>query len=275
MHFLSLRKLPAFGGVCLIGSSAVQFLRRSAFLVAFFHAVFVHSQSVPRITSISPDWVQRGTSSTVTLEGENLSQVDGFIFSGEGGLSAAIAPPPVYSAKLETSRGGIVPADNDEKKLRVSVTVSPDAPLGARDLRVATPSGVSEPVTLSADFLRQIIESEPNNDTNHAQRVELPASIHGVIREAAESDFFRLNARKDQRLIFDVYAFRAGSPLDSSLALLDASGKELVRSEDVNGLDSLIDFTVPEDGEYFLQLRDFRYQGGKDFKYSAIAARSS
>ena len=98
----------------------------------------------------------------------------------------------------------------------------------------------------ASNFIRQIIESEPNNDTNHAQRVELPASIHGVIREAAESDFFRLNARKDQRLIFDVYAFRAGSPLDSSLALLDAAGKELVRSEDVNGLDSLVDFTVPD-----------------------------
>ena len=271
LRFLSLRKLPAVSGVCPIGSAAVQFLRRSAFLVVFFHAVFAHAQSVPKITSISPDWVQRGTSSTVTLEGENLSQVESFIFSGEGGLSATNAPPLVYSAKLESSRGGIVPADNDPKKLRVSVMVSPDAPLGGRELRVATPSGVSEPVTLSVDFLRQIIESEPNNDTNHAQRVELPAAILGVIREAAESDFFRFDARKDQRLIFDVYAFRAGSPLDSSLALLDAAGKELVRSEDVNGLDSLIDFTVPEDGEYFLQLRDFRYQGGKDYKYRMVA----
>ena len=215
--------------------------------------------------------MQRGVTSTVTLEGENLSYVEGFIFSGDEGLSATNAPPPVYSAKLETSRGGIVPADNDEKKLRVSITVSPDAPLGARDLRVTSPSGVSEPVVLSVDFLRQVSEMEPNNDTNHAQQVDLPVAIHGVIHEAAESDFFRFKASKDQRLIFDVFAFRAGSPLDSSLALLDAAGKELSRSEDVNGLDSLLDFTVPEDGEYFLQLRDFRYQGGKDFRYRLVA----
>ena len=136
------------------------------------------------------------------------------------------------------------------------------APLGARELRVTTPTGVSEPVTLSVDFLPQIIGSEPNHDTNHAQEVELPGAINGVLREAAQSDFYRFKARKDQRLIFDVYAFRAGSPLDSSLALLNAAGKELVRSEDVNGLDSLIDFTVAEDGEYFLQIRDLRYQGG-------------
>ena len=94
-------------------------------LVGFLAIVSATAQPVPKITSISPDWVQRGTSSTVTLEGENLSQVDGFIFSGEGGLSAAIAPPPVYSAKLETSRGGIVPADNDEKN---SVSASRSRP---------------------------------------------------------------------------------------------------------------------------------------------------
>jgi len=231
----------------------------------------VQAQPIPKITSISPDWVQRGTSSPVLLEGENLSQIEGFIFSGEGGLSATNAPAPTRTFNLETSRGGIVPADNDEKKLRVRVTVAPDAPLGARELRVTTPTGVSEPVTLSVDFLPQIIGSEPNHDTNHAQEVELPGAINGVLREAAQSDFYRFKARKDQRLIFDVYAFRAGSPLDSSLALLNAAGKELVRSEDVNGLDSLIDFTVAEDGEYFLQIRDLRYQGGKDYKYRIVA----
>jgi len=250
---------------------AVQCLRRSVFLAAFLHAVFAHSQPIPKITSISPDWVQRGTSSTVLLEGENLSQIEGFIFSGEGGLSATNAPVPTRTFNLETSRGGIVPADNDEKKLRVNLTVAPDAPLGARELRVTTPAGVSEPVTLSVDFLRQIIASGPNHDTNHAQEVELPGAINGVIREAAQSDFYRFKARKDQRMIFDVYAFRAGSPLDSSLALLNAAGKELVRSEDVNGLDSLIDFTVAEDGEYLLQIRDLRYQGGKDYKYRIVA----
>src|SRR5262249_49403382 len=83
--------------------------------------------------------------------------------------------------------------------------------------------------------------------------------------------FYRFKARKGERLIFDVIAFRAGSPLDSSLAVLDANGKELARSEDVNGLDSLIDFKVPADADYLLQIRDFRYQGGKDYKYRIVA----
>ncbi|PYM12023.1 MAG: hypothetical protein DME18_12470, partial [Verrucomicrobia bacterium] len=207
----------------------------------------------------------------VTLEGENLREIAGFIFSGDGGLTATNAPPPVYSATLESNRGGIVPAGDDEKTLRVSVTVTPDTPLGARELRVFAPAGVSEPVIVNVDFLRQLMEAEPNNDTNHAQLVELPTAVNGVIKEAAESDFFRFKARKDQRLIFDVDAFRSGSPLDSSLALLDTAGKELARSEDVNGLDSLIEFIVPEDGEFFLQIRDFRYKSGKDYKYRIVS----
>jgi hypothetical protein len=251
--------------------STARFWLSFAGMVGFLAIVSVAAQPVPKIASVSPAWVQRGTSSTITLEGENLSQVEGFIFSGDGGLSATNAPAPARTFNLETSRGGIVPADNDEKKLRVSVTVAPDASLGARELRVTTASGVSEPVTLSVDFLRQITGSESNHDTNHAQEIELPGAINGVIREAAQSDFYRFKARKDERLIFDVFAFRAGSPLDSSLALLNAAGKELVRSEDVNGLDSLIDFTAAEDGEYLLQIRDLRFQGGKDYTYRIVS----
>src|SRR5262249_11771920 len=35
------------------------------FLMAFLHAVLAQAQPVPKITSISPEWVQRGTNSTV------------------------------------------------------------------------------------------------------------------------------------------------------------------------------------------------------------------
>src|SRR2546426_5069332 len=96
--------------------------------------LIIHAQSVPKTTSASPDWIQRGATSVVTLEGENLLQVNGFIFSGDGGLNATNAPAMTSSVNLEASRGGISPADNDEKKLRVSVTATADAPLGAREL---------------------------------------------------------------------------------------------------------------------------------------------
>ena len=249
-------------------SPSALLFKLGAIVVAAQHAILsANAQPVPKTTSVSPEWVQRGKTSIVALEGENLSNVTGFVFSGDGGLTATNAPAPVYPASIESSRGGIVPADGDEKKMRVSVMVAGDAALGPREIRVVTPDGVSNPLIVNVGFLPELAEAPPNNATNQAQVIELPAAINGVIREAAESDFYRFKARKGERLIFDLVAFRAGSPLDSSLALLDASGKELARSEDANGLDSLIDFSVPEDGEYLLSVRDFRYQGGKDFKY--------
>ncbi len=229
------------------------------------------AQPVPKINSIWPEWVQRGTTSVVALEGENLSPITAFIFSGDGGLTATNGIAQTHGVGLEASRGGIVAADGDEKTLRIRVTVAPDATLSPRELRITTTNGVSTPVTLNVGFLREITEAQPNNTANEAQIVELPVAINGRIQEAAESDFYRFTARKGERLIFDVKAFRAGSSLDSSLTVLDLTGKELARSEDVNGLDSLIDFRVPADGEYLLQIRDFQYQGGKDYKYRVVA----
>jgi len=101
--------------------------------------------------------------------------------------------------------------------------------------------------------------------------IELPAAINGFITAPAESDYYRFHSKKGEPSIFDVFASRMNSPLDSSLTVLNPEGKELARNEDANGLDSLIVFRPPEDGDYLLQLRDFRYQGGADFKYRIYA----
>src|SRR5437870_3529071 len=119
---------------------AVRFRHRFTLLTGFCGVVLANAQPVPKIASASPEWVQRGTTSIVTLEGEDLSEVTGFLSSGEGGLIVTNAPAQSSPASIESSRGGIVPADNDEKKLRVSVTVAADAPLGPRELRVIAPN---------------------------------------------------------------------------------------------------------------------------------------
>src|SRR5438034_884307 len=63
----------------------------SALLLSAFGA---SAQPVPKITSISPEWIQRGTTNELTIVGDNLGSVSGFIFSGEAGLSATNVPPP-------------------------------------------------------------------------------------------------------------------------------------------------------------------------------------
>src|SRR5262249_10463784 len=117
----------------------------------------------------------------------------------------------------------------------------------------------------------EVSETGSNNSAEQAQMISLPATVSGTISAAAQVDYFRFKASKGQELVFEVDASRRGSALDSSLAILNPAGKELVRSEDAKGLDSLATLTVPEEGEYVIQLRDFRYQGGGNYTYRLSA----
>lgn len=240
--------------------------------VAFLHGFCSLAQPIPKLTSLSQDWLQRGTTNEITLTGESLAGASRIVLSGDGGLTASIVAPDKPSVNVEASIGGIATADaSDDKKITARLIVLVDATLRPRELRVVTPNGISNPLMLNVSHLPEVAEKEPNNATNQAQWIDLPAAITGKIKAAAEVDYYRFKAAKDQRLVFEVQAFRLGSPLDSSLALLDDSGRELARNEDAIGLDSLIEWTVPADGEYMLQLRDFRFQGGGDFKYRLLA----
>lgn len=232
------------------------------------------AQSVPKITSISPEWIQRGTTNELTIVGDNLGSVSGFIFSGDAGLSATNVPPPAApepAISIESAAGTITRSEGaptkDNKRLVVKISAAADAKLGAREFRVVSAGGVSEPLAVNVGHLPELAEAGSNNSLEQAQPITFPASVSGTISAAAQIDYYKFKASKGQDLVFDVEAFRRGSPLDSSLAVLDSTGKELVRSEDVNGFDSLILFTVPADADYFLQIRDFRFQGSGAHKY--------
>jgi len=238
------------------------------------------AQPAPKLATISPTWIQRGTTLDLTLTGENLGGVAEFIFNGDAGLTASNVPPAAPGPKptviVESTGGGIARAEptvpaRDEKRIVLRVTASMDASLAARELRVRTPGGVSNPLNLNVGQWPEVARREPNGTLAEAQRVELPAVISGVLNTAAQTNLYRFKATKGEELVFEVEAARRGSPLDSSLLLLDPDGKELARNEDALGLDSLLHFTAPADGDYIVGLRDFRYRGGGDYSYRLTA----
>ncbi|HMJ91846.1 MAG TPA: PPC domain-containing protein, partial [Candidatus Acidoferrum sp.] len=243
-----------------------------ATLLVFLVASSAFAQ--PKLTSISSQWIQRGTSIDLTLAGERLSSITGFVFSGESGLSATLIPPPPApkaNVGIESESGAFTvtpPAKlENSKSMVVRLSASTNATLGGRELRVVSPSGISEPRTINIGALAEIKETEPNNTSADANPIELPATINGVISGATEIDSFKFKVNKGDVVAFDVDASQRGSPLDSSLAILDTNGKELARSEDVNGFDSLLHFTAPDAGEFIAQIRDFQYRGGSDYSY--------
>ncbi len=250
------------------------------FLFLLATALATAAQPAPKLTAISPEWIQRGTTIEVTLTGESLGGVTEILFNGDAGLSAtnvpAALPAPKSSVVVESTGGGITRAEpkaprRDEKKLVLRVTAPADASLSARELRVIAPGGVSNPLNLNVGQWPEVAKRDPNTSLPEAQPVELPAVISGVLNAGAQTNHYKFKATKGQEFVFEVEAARRGSPLDSSLIVLDLEGRELARNEDAVGLDSLLFFTAPADGEFVLALRDFRYRGGNEYSYRLTA----
>jgi hypothetical protein len=227
----------------------------------------------PKLISLSPDWIQRGATLDVKFAGEGLNSVTGFVFSGEAGLSATViadaAPPPAVTVESSSKSIGVATVGEKDrsKSLRARITAAADAPLGVREVRALGPNGISQPLNITVGAVPEIAEVEPNNTPEQAQAIAVPSAVAGVIQGSTELDNFKFTAKKGDQFVLEVMAQRTGSPLDSSLAILDAKGRELARDEDSRGFDSLVEFTAPEDGDYIAQLRDFQYRGGGDYKY--------
>ena len=221
--------------------------------------------SIPELTSISPQGGQRGTNVEIVLSGKNISKATALIFSGEG-ISGEIGEKTGETAVFFSGNGvsGHIPNDS---RLIAQVTVAPNAALGMREVRLVAPKGVSNPHPFVVGDLPEVRETEPNSASSEANWVDLPATISGVIDSVDDQDFFRFNAKAEQRLICDVTASRMGSLLDSFLALFGPDGAEIASNDIANGLDSLIDYTIPTEGEYTLRIRDLRYKGGEEFVY--------
>ena len=96
------------------------------FFLLLATALTAVAQPAPKLTAISPEWIQRGTTVEVTLTGENLGGVTQILFNGDAGLSATnvAAPAPMARASvvIESTGGGISVAEpaapkRNEKKL--------------------------------------------------------------------------------------------------------------------------------------------------------------
>jgi hypothetical protein len=230
----------------------------------------VAAQPVPKLKSISREYVQRGSNIEVTIVGENLADAK-FLISGEPGVQVKLPPPAQSAVTIESSGGGVaVVTKNDAGKLTATLEVESGAALGSRELRIASSSGVSNPLTLNVTHLPEFIGDSSATSREKAQELPLPFAVTAKIGGAAESDFYRFKATRGQRVVLEVVAQRIGSALDSSLAVLDKDGKELARNEDAAGNDSVLEFLAPADGEFVAQVRDYRLQGG-DLPYRLIA----
>ncbi|QDU73281.1 hypothetical protein Pan97_02480 [Bremerella volcania] len=204
----------------------------------------------PAFSRISPPGFQRGQEITVTLQGDRLKDTQEILYF----------EPGVSTKSIEAE---------DDKKVKVTLNVTPDCRLGQHAMRLRTATGLSDVVLFYVGALPEIEEKEPNSDFKEPQPVEMGTTVNGIIQNE-DVDYFVIEAKKGQRITAELTGLRLGLTFfDPYVAILNQQRFELAKSDDEPLLfqDCLCSLLAPEDGKYIIQVRESSYGGNGNCAY--------
>ncbi len=208
-----------------------------------------HPSSSPQLSVIQPRGIQRGQQHQLTFSGARLDDAVEIFFYDVG----------VTVAKIEPI---------DANNIKVTVDVAPDCRLGEHIAQVRTKSGISEYRSFFVGALPLVDEVEPNSGFDQPQRVEMNHTISGVVQNE-DIDWFVIAAKKGQRLTAEIEAIRLATMFDAFVGIVDSKRFEMLASDDSALLrqDSLASLVVPEDGDYYVYVREASYGGNDGCRY--------
>jgi hypothetical protein len=105
------------------------------------------------------------------------------------------------------------------------------------------------------------------------QSLTVPVTVTGKLERRGAVDVFEFNAKKGEKLGLRAEALTLGFPLDPVLRVADAAGKTLAQTKPgALGADASLDYTVPRNGAYRLEISDLSGGGGPRYLYRLRAA---
>jgi hypothetical protein len=294
----------------------------------------VLAQNVPHLAYVLPAGGRQGATFQITTGGQFLPNVSAAYVSGSGvqvtvvdyarpmnAMQATELRDRVQALQKETMTAAIRQEIVDTRvklllfnarrltspvlaeTVTLQVAIAPRAAPGKRELRVATPQGLSNPLVFCVGQLPEFTETEsitvvqPNpNQPAQVQitqpptdmPITLPATVNGRIKPGlprpatqarftpGEADRYRFQAHKGHELVIaaaarELIPYLADAVpgwFQAVLTLYDADGNELAYDDDYRfHPDPVIHFAVPKDGEYSIEIRDAIYRGREDFVY--------
>jgi hypothetical protein len=230
------------------------------------------------IARIEPTAAQRGQSIEIVIGGGG-SIGSGGDFSGawqlvcEGpGLTGEVLGVEKREPENPSRKGN----RRASSTVKARLTVAPDAPLGPREVRVATPHGISSVGLIVVVDHPVVAESDDNaNDKpEQAQPLTLPCAASGAIGKPEDVDWFSFPALAGQKITFSVWANRLENKIhdlqmhfDPIVQLHDAQGRELAADDNHDFADPRLSYEFKEPGTYYLQIRDTTYGGNRNWTY--------
>jgi hypothetical protein len=210
----------------------------------------VAAASTPELQLVLPRGVQRATEADITLRGQRMADAQEILFYD----------PTITVTSLKANSPGEVLAH---------IKISPEAMLGEHQLRVRTATGISELRTIYVVGFPIVESKKPNNKFDTPQPIDLNVTVAGTI-ENEEVDYFKVQAKKGQRITAEVQGMRLGGGVfDPYVAILDTSRFELSASDDTALAlqDPIASIIAPADGPYIVQVRETSYGGNGDCRY--------
>ena len=209
------------------------------------------SAAYPEFNSIQPRGAQRGTEVEVTLSGNRLADAEEII-------SYAPENIKVLDFKIE-----------NPTTLKARFQLAPNCPLGEHLFRVRCKSGISYARNFFAGQFPSVEEKEPNTVITEAQPITTGVTLSGTAKNE-DTDYYKVECKKGERLSVEVEGIRLCTNFwDPYVAILNSKKFELAVSDDspLGIQDGHVSVIIPEDGTYYVEVRDSSYAGNDGAQY--------
>ncbi len=208
-----------------------------------------------RLDLISPAGGKIGSEIEVTISGAELDDCSKLVFTHPGitATQKLSEPDEIDPTPLPIPR-------------QFTVQIASDVMPGVYEVRATGPLGATNPRAFVVGDLATIAESGDHRTLDSAMDLPLGVAVIGTVDPGA-IDYYRFTAKQSQPLLIDCYGQRIDSRIDATLVVYNSDGKEIKHVRDVAQLDPVVEFVAPEDGEYYVGIYDFEYNGGNEYFY--------
>jgi len=229
----------------------------------------------PTINAVSPLGVARGATVEMNVEGLNLANASAIYFS-EPGIKARILRikelPDLPDIRLgsngtpSTIDLGPLPPRN---QVTLELDISPDAHAGPVSFRLQTPLGTSPEARLVVEpYYGESPDREPNETPEEAFESYLPTILVGAITRPGDLDFYKIQAKAGEELVFDNSAAVLGSALQPVVRVYDEKQNLLKEYGTVGGRETVsFAHRFEKPGSYYLRISDFQESGSSRHFY--------
>ncbi len=215
------------------------------------------------------------------VEGLNLAKASAVYFS-EPGIKARILRvkelPDLPDIRLgsngtpSTVDLGPLPPRN---QVTLEVEVSPDAPIGTVDLRLLTPLGTSPAAKIAIEpYYGESPDREPNNTPEEAFAAYLPTILVGTISKPGDLDYYKIEVKDGEQLVFENSARELGSSLQPVVGIYDEKQNLVKEFGDDGGRESnTFAYRFAKGGAYYIRVSDYQEGGNNGHFYRIKVGR--